>query len=1254
MRKFYLILVCVLLSLTGKAQNDFTQLNWNELRIDSVLPVYSEVVPLETDYRLFQYSVRVCYPEWAPLTAAETAVAERFKEQISDSLVIDTYVGVSRGQGLLDISFIPIVTRGGHYEKLLSGKIEIIPHSINNRVKKVALKATPATSRWATQSVLSQGRWVKISVQEDGVYHLTSSALRDMGFSNPANCRVYGYGGHLQPELIDADNDFDDLEEVSLWSVPDGFLFYANGLSTHRDGKHIVNHYAREACYFVTEASTPVGAFPTVAATDAATTEVSTIQAYASYNPQEYAWFQGGRQLFESYDYANGNTRSYTLTLPCSPTNSKGQLTVNFSAANDVPTQVTTSFNGSSMGSISIPAITEYIYGVLSSRIYTVTPQAANTVRFTTTANNHARLNFFTLSYTGALAIDGTYSAIAFEHQPQQAKETLCLSYSNSQQPQIWRLAERGSQTVALQGTGSTSGEQPVYRATVENDGASHRYVALDVNAYNNYPQPTVVGEISNQNLHGLNNIEMVIITPASGIFDAEAERLAAAHREQEGLNVAVVRADQIYNEFSSGTPDATAYRRFMKMLYDRAAGGEKAPRYLLLFGDCAWDNRMLTSAWKKYSPNDFLLCFESENSVSDITCYVMEDYFGLLDDGEGQDLTREKTDLGVGRFPVRTVSEAQALVNKTIAYMRGDESGAWKNIVCFMGDDGDNNEHLKFADDVAQIIEKTYPQLEVRKVMWDAYQRQVTAAGNRYPQVQQVISKQMNEGALMMNYTGHGATYCLSHEMVLRLEDFANYKSPRAPLWVTAACDVMPFDTQKDNIGETAILNPNGAAVGFFGTARTVYAHLNLEINRYFSKLLFADDEFGRPNRVGDAVRLSKAQLAGNAIDVSENKLHYALLGDPALTFGSVKNRIVLESINGTKVEDLPTDFMIHAGSGVHLSGHVEDENGTQLNDFTGEMAFRLYDSRSTITCLNNANVSSGPFTYQAYDNMLYTGRDSVRNGRFELMCPVPIDIHYGDEAGRFVFYAVRSDRRSEARGYNEDFLLGSMEGGSVDKEGPQIVAYLNDEQFEDGQVVNCSPYFVAQLEDKNGINTSGSGLGHDLELMIDKNAATTYVLNDYYVSEFGDYTRGHLAFSIPSLSAGVHTLTFRAWDMLNNPATTSFTFEVDPTLKPSFLKLTTSSNPATVQTQFMLTYDRPGSSCNFTIEVFDFMGRLLWQHTETGSSDNGYYVIPWDLTKGNGAPVGSGVYLYRARISCDDSEEATKAQKLIINRKQ
>ena len=119
-----IILLLLVTPLAGHAQQTFTQLDWNELRIDSVLPHYTEVVPLETDYHLFTYYARVRYPEWMPLTKEETVVAERFADQLADTLRIETYVGVSRGQGLIAL-LVRLITLSSGCLIALSGGLAI-------------------------------------------------------------------------------------------------------------------------------------------------------------------------------------------------------------------------------------------------------------------------------------------------------------------------------------------------------------------------------------------------------------------------------------------------------------------------------------------------------------------------------------------------------------------------------------------------------------------------------------------------------------------------------------------------------------------------------------------------------------------------------------------------------------------------------------------------------------------------------------------------------------------------------------------------------------------------------------------------------------------------------------------------------------------------------------------------------------------------------------------------------------------------
>lgn len=1220
------------------AADDITTIDWSVLRVDSVPPVYNEVVPLESDYTANDYTVSVDYPEYAPLTPAEAVRAAAYAGRIGEDINVETCVGVERGRGLLDISFVPLVRREGRLMKLTSAQI-----TIRNTPRRAARTTAPRAKadRYTRHSRLSEGRWVKINITDDGMYRLTRRALLGMGFSNPQNVHLYGYGGHRQKELIDADTDYDDLVEVPLYHSPktDSWLFWGNGLIHWEGDTHVRNHYARTASYFLHEEDSPSAIATLEPCTDEPRQTLTSYRAHVLYEPEEYAWFHAGRKLVQEYNFRNGS-KTYTLAAP-DPVPGEARVTVVLTAFSKVETRVRPTVNGENMEQIVIERCGEYTYAAESARTYTLSNKNGTVtdwrVRIPENGGADTRLDYISVHYDRRLT-------------PQDDGQVLFTGTGSGTTRfditgtglTVMRLGRPGQPAALVPGTQSGG----TYSVTVSDPAAS--YVAFDpVRAF---PEPAVAGTVANQDLHAVDSVDMVIIIPASGKLASEAQRLRDAHLAHDSLRTAVVRADQIYNEFSSGTPDATAYRRFMKMLYDRGAGKGTAPCYLLLMGDCAWDNRMLTPQWRRNSPDDYLLCYESDESYSDTKSYCMEDYFGLLDDGEGADLVREKADLGIGRFPVTNATSAKIMVDKTIAYMTNSNAGTWRNQIYFLGDDGDNNDHMKYADQVAERVRLYYPELEVHKIMWDSYTRVGSAKSNTYPEVTALLKRLMSQGAMVMNYTGHSAVYGLSHEYVLLLEDFKNTHGDNLPLWVTCSCDAMPFDGQAENLGEAAVLNAGGGALAFYGTARTVYASQNVQMNRYFMDALFATVG-GRRNRIGDAIRTAKSSIisAGAESGYRENKLQYALLGDPALVIGQPQQRIVLDSINGRKVSSYQY-IHLRAGERVRIAGHVQESGGSTATTFNGAMTTRLYDNEETIVCKNNAGAPEA-FKYSDRTNLLHESQDSIRDGRFAMDFIIPVDINYSNEAGRFVFYAINNERTQEANGYSERLTLGGIvDDLGYDNDGPQIAAYLNDEMFQDGDIVGCTPYFVAQLSDESGINASGNGIGHDITLCVDGRADMTYVLNDYYVREFGDFTRGSVAFSIPALDAGEHTATLRAWDVLGHTNTATLRFAVDPAMRPNILSVAASMNPATENTTFLIQYDMPGSECRFTIEVFNFMGAAVWTHTERGSNAGSLYSIPWNLTNNRGGKLNSGIYLYRCTMQCGESKEVSKTQKIII----
>ena len=715
---------------------------------------------------------------------------------------------------------------------------------------------------------------------------------------------------------------------------------------------------------------------------------------------------------------------------------------------------------------------------------------------------------------------------------------------------------------------------------------------------------------------------------------------MAVAHREKDGLTVEVVTPEAIYNEFSSGTPDATAYRRLMKMFYDRSSSLGNPPKYLLLFGDGIYDNRGISGEVQGVSRSNMLLTFQSQESLN-VYSYATDDYFAFLEDNSGSNFSRDKMCLGVGRFPIRTVTEATQMVDKTISYMENKDSGSWKNNVTFVADDGNNEDsfttnHMKQADQLAEAIEEMQPGFLVNKVYFDAYKR---SSLGTYPDVHNEIEKLLKSGQLLINYTGHGSTTHWADESVWTQTDINNSSYKHLPVWVTATCDFTRFDDVTTSAGESVFLNPTSGGIALFTTTRVVFSGNNANLNKALIDNLFQEDANSRYT-LGEAMMYTKRQLNDS------NKLNFILIGDPALKFAYPEYKARVTAVNGEAVSDEPFEFK--ALSRITVEGEILNPSDSFAADFTGVLSSTIFDSQSSITTLGN---SSEKFTYLDYPNTIYIGRDSVRNGKFSFTFMVPKDISYSNKKGKLNLYA--SSETKEAQGSFFDFIVGgTSDTAETDTIGPEIrQIYLNDSSFVSGDKVNTTPYFVAKLWDKSGVNITGSSVGHDMMLTIDSMPSMSYNLNSYYALLPDSENEGLVQFSIPELEPGMHTAEFKVWDILNNSTTYTFTFEVAEGLKPNLIELYATPNPARDQVEFFLHHNRPESNLKVTVMVYDMTGKFLWSTEKSGSSELfKAYIVTWNLTDNGGRRLRPGVYLYRAAISTNNSKEATKANKLII----
>lgn len=1221
-------------------------------------PRYATSIRLGDGYDGNDCDVVVEYPDYEPLPGWQQKRMEDLGLALPPTLQVQHDIRMAGRDAYLVVRFVPMVYRDGRYCRVRSfrlGVTETTSPSLRAQAAKAGSDDYPDTS------VLAEGKWVKIAVTESGVYSLSFSRLASMGFSDPSKVAIYGYGGNLLYEDF-SQSYCKDLPEVPVKRTGNALLFYAEGttrLDVVRDirgdyWQPVTNYCSDYGYYFVTEKENPAtfAQAPSLSRGDEAVTEFTDCIYYKG--DESFAWADFGRRLYDSYDFRNGRSRDYQFTLPGITDPSEARVDIAFAAGSSRTSSYLDVYSGSTQlarsADMRVASSSQYIKAkrsMTNSKGLSVSDEKT-TLRLihSTGGDMSGHLEYILINYPRKLEL--TESTLRFGTTNAKGGETYAIRYADSS-TEVWDVTTPGAyrqMPLTIEGD---------YGYFTDDGTGRRRFVAVRTNAAVN-EAITVVGEIPNQNLHALRDVDMAIIIPADGALHDTAERLAQWHRDADGMNVVTVNAGDIYNEFSSGTPDVTAYRRFMKMLYDTHSDKDKT-KYLLLFGDAVFDNRMRTSTWSGYSPNQFLLSYQPSESENEQNNFLTDDYFGFMGDDEGANVpaARNTVDIGIGRLPVRTVSEASGVVDKLIAYMGNTEKGAWKNRLCWVADDNLDDGgtiHMEQCNEVIDSVELRREGYLVERLFLDLYKRESSSTGYSYPQAEERLMDLFDKGMLVLSYIGHSNTDFWTSKRILTSNDVTKLNSPRLPLWLTASCDYTRFDAYSTSAGELAMLNARGGAVGLITTTRVVYISDNQRINLVYNRHLYDRKADGTHYTLGE-IQMKTKQARAVSGSEDKNDLNFILLGDPALRLAYPDaNKVIVDSINGIAPGSDAT-VQMKAGSITKVKGHVETYGGSRLAGFDGKITTTAMDSRKLVTTLNNAGYvyDDGPDTIQfmARTNTLFIGNDSVRGGEFEMQFAVPLDINYSNDSGLLSFYAWNDS--VEANAEFDDFIVGgAVEDVDTDGMGPDIYAYLNTPDFVYGGQVNESPVLYATFMDEDGMNISESGLGHNIVAIIDDDPNLTYVLNDYY-TQTESYMRGNVVYKLPALAAGRHKMKIRAWDVFNNSSSTMLEFEVVNGLKPSLTEVNCIS-PATEQTTFFVTHDRPNSDVTVMLEVFDYAGGVLFKTEMEDRTGSGIYTYDWDLRDNAGASFESGVYIYRVSMSAEGGEYESKAGKIVIVR--
>ena len=1158
-------------------------------------------------------------------------------------------------------------------------KLQSFDYDIQIEYKKAASKRLPFRS--SINSEMSSGSWFKIAVTSTGVQKISDGFFTEFGINlsgvDPKNIKVFGYSEGMLPEQPNTltPETMPEIplkfygEEDGVFNPGDYFLFFAKAADVwewNHDQKefyHEKHLYSDVAYYWINFGNTAGKRIETSSqSTDPATKSYSTYENHQFHELENTNLIKTGRKWYgDFFNLSSGLTKSFNFNFPNKVSTEKIHFKSSYAIRSSIAlgnnfifkvggTTVHTSAN---VNSVSASYTSPQAYEGSAQDSFNITGSSATldlTYSFPS-SSSEAWLDYIEAKTECNLVFPG--SQLYFS-QPKSVETGAVTSFSvlgTNGSTKIWDVTSPYETTeIASDYSGGTTS----FKVTTD---TIKSFIALGTTGFQS---PSFIGVGKNQNLLSLTDIEYILITPPE--FKNYALELAKTHQENSNLTVAVVELQEVYNEFSNGHADITAIRNFMKFLYNNASSDDTRLKYLMLFADASYDPKSRAQTSTNLIPS-----YQSAFSLSPTKSFVSDDYYGMLDDQLGITNSASTVDIGIGRFPARNANDALNFVNKVKHYINSNNKKSydgnigndikstfddWKNKVFFVADDGSAGDgytdtHLVQTESLIDSLVGIDSSLNVNKVYLDAFEKKSTAGGARYPDVNREIFEAMEEGALFVSYIGHGGEVGWADERILTIDDINNWTNIDAmPVFVTATCEFSRFDDpERTSGGEYTILNPNGGAISMMTTTRLVYGgeSNNIGFSRKFYKNAITRAANGEAPTLGEATRLTK--VAAN-LGFNYNSRKFALLGDPALKMALPKYQVVT-----TKVNDIPgSSDTLKALSKVKIEGEIQLKgSATNLNGFIYPI---VYDKLETITTLNN-NGTGIYSDYETRKSILYKGVSSVINGKFSFEFIVPKDINYNYGNGRISYYFANDT--VDGTGYDENIIVGGSSSEAViDEDDPEIELFMNDSNFIFGGLTDDHPSIFAIIRDENGINTSGTSLGHDLTAVIDEDYANPIILNDFYSAALDNYKEGRVLYPLSDLSDGLHNITLKAWDVNNNSGKAYTEFIVANDAKLAIEHVFNYPNPFTTKTNFIFEHNQVNQNLDVQIKIYTITGKIVKTIDATVNSLGNTKTSPieWDGLDDYGDKIGRGVYLYQLEVKSTTGDSESKLQKLVILR--
>jgi len=1210
----------------------------------NMLPVFVKILPDNNGFAIANFKL-----DNMVLTRVSGSISLNVKKNIKDKPFYKFSVIKTRGKTQFQLYLEPLVKKGNTIYKIDSFTLNY------TTTPGISNKNNISSSQ---NSVLSQGKWYKFSVDTTGIFKIDVKFLKNLGIDtknlHSGNIRIFGNGGAMLPQL-NSDFRYDGLQENAIF-VNDGgdgifnnndyILFYAKGPNnwkvnpTNGNISHIKNIYSDFAYYFISVDNGIGKRIKTATKINApATLNINTFNDYFFYEKDKTNLFAIGQQWFgESFSIEN--ERQFNFKFTNIDTSKPISIKTRAVASSTVSSQLDVTLNNNALYTLTFFEISPDNLNLANAnqQFKQVNINDEN-INLKLTYNNNG--NPAARAYLDYIEISGFKHLIAGKKQfgfrsfeAANATNSTVISYQINNANNIFQLWDVTDFLNPQIIENSSNSGNFVFKAT---GGKLREYQVLNADDYYT-PKTLKTSKIVNQNLHTLKDIDYLVIT--NNELMTQATRLADYHKKVDNFTTAVVDVQQIYNEFGSGAPDVTAIRDFIRHLYNP----DKKLKFVTLFGDTSYDYKDRIS-----NNNNIVPAFESLESFNLATSYVTDDYYGMMDDIEGTLGSSDKQDVATGRYPVTTIQEAKAAVDKTLSYTSKTAFGDWRNLITVVADDPDKASEFVLEETVERIsdnISTNKPVFNLKKIYADAYKQQTSAGGERYPDVNKAITTAVENGTLVIDYYGHGGEDGWALERILEVPQIQNWHNPKTlPLFITVTCEFSKLDNpQRPTAGEFVFNNINGGATSMITTTREIFVSVGQAFNENLVPKLFGFN--------GEDYTISQALMQMKNNFTSPQRLFVYYFGDPALKLAQPKGNIKITKMNGVNITQ-PVDTL-KSLSHVSFEGIITDKNNQPITDFNGTLSTTIFDKALDKTTLDN-NHFGKKLTFDAIESKIYRGQASITNGVFKFDFIVPKDIRIAFGKGKMSFYAQDQKKAIDKAGYNLDITVGGInKNAAEDKQGPTIALFMNDESFLDGGTTNQSPIFIATLKDSSGINTSVTAVDHDLIAILDDDQANPIILNDFYQTELDNFRKGKVNFQLRDLSPGLHTIKFKAWDTYNNPSEATLTFNVVTDNGITLSHVLNYPNPFVNFTEFWFEHNRPNEPLNVQIQIFTISGKLVKTINKTVQTAGALSrEITWNGLDDFGSKIGKGVYIYKLKVvSSITQDHAEKIEKLVILR--